>query len=159
MLVETKFHGFGDDPQLALVLSVIGDRNPIPKLAEDKDGKPIVGLYLIHHFSFAYTIGRGRFKEEYPKFEGSHFFPCCGVCDSPDQLLEKMPDEIRTGPRRFAVSLTPIVRSEQSPTGGWRWHKWGEYIGTQKPTREYLYDEPDIEKVYCFHVVELPQEG
>jgi hypothetical protein len=31
----------------------------------------------------------------------------------------------------------------------------GEYLGTQNPQCEYLYDEPDIEEVYIFEIVEV----
>lgn len=38
---------------------------------------------------------------------------------------------------------------------GWRWHKWGEYIGKQNPCCEYLEDEPEIEKVVCFSIYKV----
>jgi hypothetical protein len=41
--------------------------------------------------------------------------------------------------------------------GGWRWHKWGPYIGTQEPKCEYIHDEPEIEEVFTYHVYELKQ--
>jgi hypothetical protein len=35
----------------------------------------------------------------------------------------------------------------------WRWHKWGEYIGTKNPQHEYLYDEDEsIQEVFCYHI-------
>lgn len=55
-------------------------------------------------------------------------------------------------PRLLGVFFTPMVRAEQSPEGGWRWHKWGEYIGDHTPTAEYLYDEPEIERVYVVSI-------
>lgn len=30
-----------------------------------------------------------------------------------------------------------------------------KYIGIQNPQYEYLYDEEDIEKVYCYHIYEV----
>lgn len=48
--------------------------------------------------------------------------------------------------------LTRLLKSEESSDGGWRWHKWGEYIGTHKPQCEYLHDEPEIEEVWVFDV-------
>jgi len=49
-----------------------------------------------------------------------------------------------------------VIRKDLEPTdGGWRWHKWGEYIGTQNPQMEYIHDEPEIEKVYVYHIYEL----
>ena len=37
----------------------------------------------------------------------------------------------------------------------WRWHKWGPYIGTKEPKCEYLYDEPEIDKVVIFELYEI----
>mgnify|MGYP000101825354 CR=1 FL=1 len=57
-----------------------------------------------------------------------------------------------THPVPVFVSFVRIRRDEQSSSGGWRWHKWGKYIGKQKPQCEYIYDEPEIEEVYTFSV-------
>ena len=43
----------------------------------------------------------------------------------------------------------------KTPDCGWRWHKWGPYIGTQEPQCEYLADEPVIEKVICFSIYKV----
>lgn len=77
----------------------------------------------------------------------------CGVCDSYEQVLEKVP-ELHDPDRHFVLYLTCVRKDEQESWGGWRWHKWGEYIGEHEITTEYLYDEPVVEKVYCFHVYE-----
>lgn len=106
------------------------------------------GVYLIHHFGCSNFL---RGFEDYPEF-GDDRGPY-GVCDSLEQLLEKYP-ELEAPGRGFLVTLHEVKKSEQSPQGGWRWHKWGEYIGTQNPTREYLYDEPAIESVFVYHIYE-----
>ena len=38
---------------------------------------------------------------------------------------------------------------------GWRWHKWGPYIGTQDPQCEYLADEPEIKEVFVYRFIQL----
>ena len=110
------------------------------------------GVYEIHHFSFDQicTTPLMHWKDLGDTLEYRDY----GVCDHYTQILEQFP-QLLTSPRRFVVSVTPLEKSQQSPRGGWRWHKWGPYIGTQTPTTEYLYDEPEIEKVYVFHVYEL----
>ena len=35
-------------------------------------------------------------------------------------------------PWQFCVAFTHIRRNP-GQTFGWRWHKWGEYIGSKKP--------------------------
>ena len=76
-----------------------------------------------------------------------------GVCDHLANLFQVYPELLAEG-RTFVVSMTPIDRDDEPEDGGWRWHKWGAYIGTQKPTCEHLYDEPDIDLVYCYHIYE-----
>lgn len=78
-----------------------------------------------------------------------------GICDNYEQILKEYPELQEYTDRNFVVLMTPIYKDEQEPRGGWRWHKWGEYIGDKKPTHEYLYDEPDIEMVYVYHIYEV----
>ena len=76
-----------------------------------------------------------------------------GVCDSPTQLLEAY--DFEKDPRKFVISLVLIERKKQSHEGGWRWHKWGFYIGDQNPTHEHLFDDIHIDQVYTYHIYEL----
>lgn len=121
------------------------------------------------NINFAIDLrGSGYLKTEYPfmidlrektpeelaawNWNGPQDF---GVCDTWNQIVNKWPTLI-TDPRRFLIVVTPIVKSEQSPQGGWRWHKWGDYIGDKTPQHEYLYDEDDtIEMIHVFSIVEM----
>lgn len=53
------------------------------------------------------------------------------------------------------ISSFEVHRDSNNPCCGWRWHKWGPYIGTQNPKCEYLNDEPEIEKVICFSIYKV----
>jgi hypothetical protein len=81
-----------------------------------------------------------------------------GVCDDVEQILAHHPD-IKESAQRFVVGVILFIKKLEQPRGlnygGWRWHKWGEYIGTQKPQCEYLGDEPEIEQVYVYQVYTL----
>jgi hypothetical protein len=77
-----------------------------------------------------------------------------GVCDNWEQIPARWP-EIVTSPRHFVISVTEMRRKDQEPAGGWRWHKWGEYIGDHEIKHEYLYDENHIESVFTFHIMEV----
>ncbi len=78
-----------------------------------------------------------------------------GVCDSPAQFREtSVWREIVEDDRPMALVFVPIRRIDQPLAGGWRWHKWGEYVGTHEPQHEYLCDE-DIDVVYVFSTTEL----
>jgi len=74
-----------------------------------------------------------------------------GVCDSPEQLASKYPkyDGI--------VWMTVVRREEQCEQGGWRWRKWGEYVGNHTIDQvEYLSEcngddgRPLIDEQYLF---------
>jgi hypothetical protein len=85
---------------------------------------------------------------------GDEWLANYGVCDNFQQVLDRyliaeIPD------RKFCVALCPIFKGDEPPTGGWRWHKWGPYIGTQKSECEYLYDEKDIDVVLIYHIFEI----
>lgn len=85
--------------------------------------------------------------------------PEYGVCDSPEQFKSKYLDALRSDARyEYVVSFVHLRKSEQPSRGGWRWHKWGEYVGEKDPQCEYLYDEPEIEEVYTFHVYRRPAD-
>lgn len=77
-----------------------------------------------------------------------------GVCDYPTQVIERWP-QLATDERPFILLFSEIDRAKQPPDGGWRWHKWGRYIGTREPQCEYLYDEPEIDLVYVFHILQV----
>ena len=105
-----------------------------------------LGVYQISHF------GGSHFLDEYDHYPDTAVGPY-GVCDTVEQLLAACP-ELEAPGREFVVTVTAIRKADEPPQGGWRWHKWGEYIGTQTPQCEYIYDEPNIEEVLCFHIYE-----
>lgn len=104
------------------------------------------GIYEIGHFGGSDFL---RGYERYPKTTVGPY----GVCDSVEQLLAACP-ELEAHGREFVVTVTTIRKADEPADGGWRWHKWGEYIGTQNPQCEYIHDEPSIEQVLCFHIYE-----
>lgn len=71
-----------------------------------------------------------------------------GVCDNYEQVLEKYKDILNDPNKKYVIGMCTVE-------GGWRWHKWGEYIGTKNPEHEYLYDDIHIDRVYCFYIYEI----
>lgn len=158
------------DPGLSAILAILsGSAEPKAPVQLAK------GVYEIEHFNGEHEVDRhwwvGQEHRDYdasypvlgevttlnfpdgPKSFGN--FGPYGVCDSFEQIFERCPEIVNDSTRGFFVFVTRLRKDEQSSEGGWRWHKWGEYIGTQEPTCEYLYDEPVIEQVYTFHVYEV----
>lgn len=78
-----------------------------------------------------------------------------GVADNIEQILEYYKDQIEHPKDEYCISITPIYqdKANKGKGGGWRWHKWGEYIGTRTPLCEYLDDESiEFPWVYVFHI-------
>ena len=88
----------------------------------------------------------GKQRPEYMNLVGSY-----GVADNIEQILRKY-KSLLNSPDEVVLTIHPVLKKDQPESGGWRWHKWGEYIGTQEITTEYIADEPLIEMVYCFHI-------
>lgn len=103
---------------------------------------------LIEHYRRA-TAG----EVDISSFDWSKWAPDYGVCDNYHQILVKYP-VIESDPRPFLIYMMLIRREDQPERGGWRWHKWGKYIGTYEPKYEYLYDE-DVDQVYVYRIVQL----
>ena len=76
------------------------------------------------------------------------------VFDTPEQVFQKW-SWIETDPNLYVVSIAVLRKEEQEPYGGWRWHKWGDYLGDLEPQCEFLYDEPEIEQAVVAHVYEI----
>lgn len=77
-----------------------------------------------------------------------------GVSDSLPQVVERYP-VLETDPRPLVVIGSVVRRDEQPEYGGWRWHKWGPYVGNHEPAYEYLYDEVGIDQVWVWHIYEV----
>ncbi len=74
-----------------------------------------------------------------------------GVADNIEQIREYYADLIKSEEHKIIITAALVMKSEEEENG-WRWHKWGEYIGTKEPKCEYLYDEDDsISEVFVFH--------
>ncbi|KYC77058.1 hypothetical protein B4092_4795 [Bacillus licheniformis] len=51
--------------------------------------------------------------------------------------------------------MTKVRKKNQPRKYGWRWHKWGEYIGNHTPDHEYLYDEKEIEEIFVYQIIRI----
>lgn len=141
MLIDVPFQK--PDERQATILAMLGGGSFIPERISE-------GMYLATHWNVDNLVPtRERWREKPMTFLD---FDEYGVCDTPEQAVERL--KLRERPEKFFVSFVRIRRADQPSDGGWRWHKWGEYIGDREPQHEYLYHEPDIEEVYTFHVYE-----
>jgi hypothetical protein len=141
------------DPRLRAhdpILSILGGGDSLKRLD--------VGVYQINHCSFDMMLSRlgGNLRDDddwdpyCDELPGG--VPCYGVCDSVEQFMRKYGEALKTDVADYCLSFTRIAKATQDPVGGWRWHKWGEYVGEGEPTHEYLSHEPKFTEVYVFHV-------
>lgn len=158
----------------ANILAIIGGADPTPIRLRR-------GMYEISHFSFDHCLpyaiwSLDEIREKCGwwlercdlgdvKFERDDIRICefgsYGVCDSPEQFLgHDLGKWIEVSEKYYVVSFTKISKASQPAQYGWRWHKWGSYIGVHEPQYEYLYDEGDeIQEVYCYQVYECISEN
>jgi hypothetical protein len=106
-----------------------------------------VGIY---QESFAYNFPEDEFEELkklnyddrykiFPNYEKITY----GVADNIEQIKEYYKEEVADTEKKYCLVLTPVwqKKEKKGKGGGWRWHKWGEYIGKLNPKFEYLDDE------------------
>lgn len=124
--------------------------------------KVVDGVYFINQFNFDNLVEplfqlNGDYDIPSPmnlSKDPDQLFGALGVCDNYQQVLDQ--SIIQSDPnRKFIMGLVQVSKDKQASQGGWRWHKWGQYIGEQVPECEYLADEPNIERVYVYMIIEL----
>lgn len=138
LIDEYRVHAASADPILAMIAHVSGRPSGVRRLAE--------GVYEIGHFGSSHFL---RGYDDSPEITINSY----GVCDNYEQIIEQCP-ELDDPNRQFVITLTGIRKADEPSNGGWRWHKWGPYIGAFQPTTEYIHDEPEIEQVYVYHIYE-----
>ena len=111
------------------------------------------GIYEITHFNSGHQM-KDKEINAFKNLTGCKQELKHGVVDNIEQVVKAL-----EGVNEFVVVfVTKVTKSSQSETGGWRWYRWGPYIGTKNPQFEYLIDEgPDIEEIFVFHIHEVKE--
>ncbi len=83
-----------------------------------------------------------------------------GVADSIEQIKEYYKEEVADTNRKYFIECTPVFQNKENKWkgNGWRWSKWGEYIGKLDSRCEYLDDEEfgeDFKYIICFSLIEV----
>ena len=124
--------------------------------------KDFDGVYICD-LNANYDIERLTDYSEVKNFNSPLYWRNYGVCDNASQALDYFDSlskelEEYTKDKAFVILLVPMIREKEPETDGWRWHKWGPYIGKFEPKCEYLYDEKGIDFIYCFHIYEIKKD-
>lgn len=59
----------------------------------------------------------------------------------------------------YLIRFYPVFNHHDGKTGGWRWHKWGPYLGKHTPQCQYLDKEQNIDYVLIWHLYPLKKKG
>lgn len=149
MLKTPKFADeFGEFARVMEDGVVIGTLN-FHSLVKTLDGKDDFGCYdRARHDPFPWYPDGVYVDAQASKTTGSY-----GVCDTPEQFLSKFRKQLEGDPRQLCVSFCHISKESK---GGWRWHKWGPYVGFGVPTCEYLAYEKEFENgVYVYSIYDV----
>ena len=130
---------------------------PIAK--DNRDYVDLHGIYVCgvnDHYAMKHLTNH----KEVENFDSPIYWCNYGVSDNASQVLDYYEHLLTVygdymNSRKFVVLMTPIFREDEPEYGGWRWHKWGQYIGDFEPKCEYLYNEQGIDYVWVFSIVEV----
>ena len=78
-----------------------------------------------------------------------------GLCDNSEQIMHILGKVLEQDHRRWVVSVHPIFRGHEPEHDGFRFDKWGPYVGTRKFTHDYLYDCTDIDYICVWHIYRI----
>lgn len=119
------------------------------------------GVYVCE-LNSNHTIEMITNYKEKTNFKSPIYWCHYGVCDNASQALDYYDNLYKQNKdymedKMFVILLVPVIRKQEPESGGWRWHKWGRYIGKFEPKCEYLHDEDGIDYVYCFDILEVEE--
>lgn len=58
----------------------------------------------------------------------------------------------------YMLECHPVFNHHDGTSNGWRWHKWGPYLGKHTPKCEYLDEEKNIDYVLLWHLYPLKKK-
>ena len=141
-----------DDPDLdtiGIYMEALNARHHIERLTDYETVNPIGDKYLYRVYDYGVADNATQVIRRLENSLKSYFFR-----NSLDEefylgmslvkLIENYPDY------KLVLLMTPHVNTKDCSWGGWRWHKWGEYIGVHEPQHEYLSYEKDIDYVLSY---------
>lgn len=144
------------DPLLSHLLGLVGGNRTAR--GELQPGLVEITHFSAHHDYDVKEMEGKTFEEVAASIKSGKWFSEYGVADSPEQALAYAKKHLADSSKNHCVFVTHITKdaANAGQGDGWRWHKWGEYIGTGTPTMEYLDDEPLFDTgVYVFHIYEV----
>lgn len=141
-----------DDPNLdttGIYLEALNARHHIERLTDYKTVNPMSNKYLCTVNTYGVADNATQVIRHLENSLKTYFY----VNDFDDDfyLGKSLVKMIELYPEyKLVLLMTPHVNTKDCSWGGWRWHKWGEYIGVHEPRHEYLSCEQGIDYVLSY---------
>lgn len=122
---------------------------------KNEPDEDFTGIYIIpDHNSIGTMINfctRQHAPDHYARenYDSGDIWYSYGLCDNASQVIQYYKKMKAEGRFHGNHIITLVVMGKGT---GWRWHKWGAYIGNFDPSYEYFDDEEGIEAVYAFQI-------
>ena len=141
-----------DDPNLdttRIYLEALNARHHIERLTDYKTVNPMSNKYLYTVNTYgvadnATQVIRRLENSLKTYFYGNDFDDEFYLGKSLVKMIELYPEY------KLVLLMTPHMNTKDCSWGGWRWHKWGEYLGVHEPQHEYLSYEKGIDYVLSY---------
>lgn len=141
-----------DDPNLdttGIYLEALNARHHIERLTDYKTVNPMSNKYLYTVNTYgvadnATQVIRRLENSLKTYFYGNDFDDEFYLGKSLVKMIELYPEY------KLVLLMTPHMNTKDCSWGGWRWHKWGEYLGVHEPQHEYLSYEKGIDYVLSY---------
>lgn len=141
-----------DDSDLditGIYMEALNARHHIERLTDYKTVNPMSNkyLYTVNTYGVADNATQViRHLENSLKtyFYGNDFDDEFYLGKSLVKMIELYPEY------NLVLLMTPHMNTKDCSWGGWRWHKWGEYLGVHEPQHEYLSYEKGIDYVLSY---------
>ena len=130
-----------------------------------KQVEPGVYEAFSHNFGFIVDeleVSGIKFDAWFDSADSPHQWGASNVtCDNVDQAKKHWQSHVDDPQKEFVLVLSPVHCSpENAGQGrGFRWSKWGPYIGTQEIKHEFLDDEVGIDKVFLASIIQVTRES
>ena len=132
-----------------IYLEALNARHHIERLTDYTTVNPIGDKYLYRVHDYGVADNATQVIRHLDKSLKSYFFG-----NSLDEEFYLGMSLVKTDRElsRLQASTTDDAACEYEDCswGGWRWHKWGEYIGVHEPQHEYLSYEKGIDYVLSY---------
>ena len=123
----------------------------------DEPNEDFTGIYIVPDTDQATDmvnmLTRQHAQNRYAKenYASGDIWYSYGLSDNASQVIKYYNEMKAKGrfPGNHIIVMSPMGK------GGWRWHKWGTYIGKFEQRCEYFCDEEGIENVWQFDIVRV----